>query len=710
MEMGEPSLLEVFQAEAKEIIENVEADLVNLEENISTETLNTLFRYFHTLKGSSGIAGLTEVSDFTHHIESILDKVRTGDLKVSPELIDLILGSVDWVKASIFGSENGYNIESNKSALLGKIARFKNSEPQLEIKEPVAEEVKKTIMPAESDNILFYYRVKVSFRPDIFEFGIDPLIIMEDLFSSGEVVEKQVYKNNVPLLDKIDPEKCYLSWMIILKTQDSIQKLEQIFLFVRDDNDISIDDISANYSEKLEVSDETKKIGDILVQKGVITEDELSDVISAQAEGNKKIGELILEKGYASEKDLDKALGIQDEIKKKVETTTVRVDTSKLDNLLNLLGEIVIAQSSISRLADMIKDDDISYSMKNSLYSLERTTREFQEQLMSIRMIPVGPTFTQFSRFIRDTARQIGKDIKLEINGKETELDKTVIEKIGDPLKHMIRNSIDHGIESKEDRIKAGKDERGTVKLNAYHQEGSVYIEVSDDGKGLDVDKIRNKALERGLISKDSELTDEKIISLIFQPGFSTAEKVNDLSGRGVGMDVVKTNIESLRGSVDVRSTPGLGTTFIVKLPLTLAIIEGMLIRVGKNVYIIPLLSIVESLQPKRDEIKTVKGKGEVIFVRGEYISMVRLYEYFEVDADYKNPWEALVIIVETSGEKLALLIDDLIGQQQIVIKSLDNYITRSRAVSGAAILGDGNVALILDVHGLVGDITKARR
>jgi two-component system, chemotaxis family, sensor kinase CheA len=321
-------------------------------------------------------------------------------------------------------------------------------------------------------------------------------------------------------------------------------------------------------------------------------------------------------------------------------------------------------------------------------------------------MIQVGPTFAQFRRFVRDMSKQEGKLIHLEVRGAETELDKTVIEKISDPLKHMIRNAVDHGIETPDERERAGKNPEATIQLNAYHQEGNVYIEVSDDGWGLDLERIRERALTRGLLKKGEDASREKLVSMVFMPGFSTADSVGELSGRGVGMDVVKNNISELRGTVDIVTEKGKGTTIRIKLPLTMAIIEGMLCRVGRSVYIIPLLSIVESIKPKREDIRSVEKQGEVVQVRGEYVSLIRLYEYYGIKPEKENPWDALLIIVESTGTKLALMVDDLIGQQQVVIKSLDSYITKDRSISGAAIMGDGTVALIVDIHGLLNDLS----
>jgi two-component system chemotaxis sensor kinase CheA len=370
---------------------------------------------------------------------------------------------------------------------------------------------------------------------------------------------------------------------------------------------------------------------------------------------------------------------------------------------MNLLGEIVIGQASLHRVSEDM-DEEKASSLKNSLYGLDRVTREFQEQIMSIRMVPIGPTFDQFKRFVRDTAHSLGKEIKLKVEGGDTELDKTVIEKIGDPLKHMIRNAIGHGIEVASERTKKGKPTAGTVTLKAYHQEGNVFIDVIDDGKGINLAEVKKKGVALGLIAEE-ETSKEKILSLIFNPGFSTSDHVGDLSGRGVGMDVVKTNAEELRGSVEVKSKEGEGTLIRIKLPLTLAIIEGMLVKVGPSILIIPLLSVIETIQVKKDDYRTVEGKGEVILVRGEYISLIRLNVLFGLEAGITNPWEALIVIVESGGERIGIMIDDLIGQQQIVIKSIDNFITTSRSISGATILGDGKVALIIDIHGLVGEI-----
>lgn len=697
-------LRDVFIREAADILASLESDLVRLEDEKAPELVNDIFRYVHTLKGSSGIAGFKSVYAFTHRLENLLDMVRSGKLAAGREIIDLLLVGLDWIRLAIDSGEEAPGLDEGREGLLKRVEAIIESTAPIPAEAPGGD-----ADPSEEEMDLGYryFRIKAGFREDIFETGTDPLMIMEDLFSLGVVVERHTDRKRLPELSAMDPEKCYLGWNLVLKTKSPLQKIDEVFMFVRGDNPISVEDITAQYAISTEDPEiKEKRIGEILVAKGILTDVELNDALKTQDGENTRIGDLVVAKGYATEREVQFALGEQEKIRKRIETSTVRVDTGKLDKLLNLLGEIVIGQSAIAGIAEEL-DEERGFMLKNALYGLDRTTREFQEQIMSIRMIPIGPSFEQFRRFVRDTAHAHGKEIRLEIDGGETELDKTVIERIDDPLKHMIRNAIDHGIEPASEREAAGKDRNGTITLRSYHQEGNVYIDVVDDGRGIDKVKLRARAEQAGLLKPGEEASEAKLLSFLFLPGVSTAEEVGDLSGRGVGMDVVKNNIESLRGSVEIATRPGKGSTFRIKLPLTLAIIEGMLVRVGRNVYIVPLLSIVESLQPGKEDIRTVKEKGEVIQVRGEYVSLVRLYDLFGIEPEFRNPWESLVVIVEAAGSRVGMMIDELLGQQQIVIKSLENHITKSRAVSGAAILGDGRVALIIDIHGLIEEISR---
>ena len=388
-------------------------------------------------------------------------------------------------------------------------------------------------------------------------------------------------------------------------------------------------------------------------------------------------------------------------VDKKSEAASIRVDTVKIDKLINLVGELVITQSMLSDLGRRFEPDQLPVLLER-LSQLERNTREIQERVMSVRMMPIGSVFNRFPRLVRDLASKNGKKITLHIHGEGTELDKTVLESIGDPLTHLVRNSADHGLEPPEERVKAGKPEQGVIRLNAYHEGGAVCITITDDGRGLNREKILAKALKQGLIGDGEPLPDDQIWALIFKPGFSTADKLTDVSGRGVGMDVVRRNIEGLGGSVGIKTQAGQGSTFTLKLPLTLAIIEGMTVRVGTETYIVPLVSIVESIQPTAEAVKPVVGKGEVVEVRGTYVPVVRLHEAFGIKADVTEPADAILVIVETEGEQVALSVDELLGQQQVVIKSLEQNFRKVPGVAGATILGDGTVGLIVDVRGLI--------
>lgn len=704
--MNDAALTEVFMNESKEIIGNLESDIVTLEENRKDQDIiNRIFRYFHTLKGSSGIVGFKTVYEFTHHLESLFDKVRSGEFEVDTDIIDILLESIDWIKSELFTEVNEDESAGKRHSLTLRINRYTEEDKASDDKGGdflSAVGAYKGI--GTSDR---FFRINAEFRENIFFNGIDPLMIIEDLSTLGEFVFNNIQLKRIPDFYNLDPEQCYLTWEIIIKTTCDEMKIRDVFLFVIDDNVIEIENVTDQYTAAKEKSYMTeKKLGEILIEKGIINDNDLEDLISIQGDKNYRLGDIIIQKGLASPKQVDDALQEQEKIKRKIEISTVRVESARLDNLINLLGEIVIGQASLHRLAEGM-DEEKSFVLNNALYSLDRVTREFQEQIMSIRMVPIGPTFEQFKRFVRDTARSTNREIKLKIEGGDTELDKTVIERIGDPLKHMIRNAIDHGIEEADERVAKGKTPYGTITLKAYHQEGNVYIDVIDDGKGIDVEKVRKKALALGLITADSDTSRERVISMIFQPGFSTADQVGDLSGRGVGMDVVKTNIEDLRGSVEIKTKEGEGTLMRIKLPLTLAIIEGMLVGLGRSVLIVPLLSVIETIQVKQQDYRTVEGRGEVLLVRGEYISLIRLDRLFGIEADCKEPWESLIVIVESDGEKLGIMIDDLIGQQQIVIKSIDTFISSSRSISGATILGDGKVALIIDIHGLVQEIKK---
>ena len=435
------------------------------------------------------------------------------------------------------------------------------------------------------------------------------------------------------------------------------------------------------------------KLGEILVIKGDVSEEQLEVALKEQS---KHLGQILVEKGSTTPEKVNSALKIQNKMGKAT-SETVKVDTQKLDSLVNLVGELVIANALINEFLG----SNANGANKN-ISHLNKIVKEIQDEVMSMRMVPLKSTFQKMARLVRDVSSKMGKKVHLEISGEDTELDKTVTEEIGDPLVHIIRNSIDHGIESNEERIAKGKPAEGLVRLDAFHRGGNIVIEIEDDGKGLCKERLLKKAIEKGLIEPNAPLSDQQIYNLIFAAGFSTAEKVTDISGRGVGMDVVKKNVERLRGKVDISTVEGKGTKISIKLPLTLAIIDGMIVQVGAEKYIVPMLSIEESIRPKKDDISTVLHRGELINVRGKLLPMVRLHNLYNVKPKKTNPWEALILIVEGEGHRCGLLVDDLLGQQQIVIKSLGEQFRNIKGISGGAILGDGHIGLILDVGGII--------
>ena len=454
---------------------------------------------------------------------------------------------------------------------------------------------------------------------------------------------------------------------------------------------------------KEEVGD--KLIGEILVEKGSITKEDLDISLEQQKDSpGKRIGEILVQDNLADTKEVVSALRDQKKFGKKHIELQVKVDTKKLDSLVDLTGELVITQAMLKQSESILYGKD--QKLLQNINQLNQITSSLQRTAMSMRMVPIKSTFQKMIRLVRDLSKNSDKEVDLTMSGEDTEIDRNVVEELYEPMVHMIRNSVDHGIESPEERLESGKNEKGNISLKAHQRGGNIIIEISDNGRGLSKEKIINKALANNLITDAGKMTDSDIHNLIFHPGFSTAEKVTDISGRGVGMDVVKKAIEKLRGRVEIISKEGRGSTFIISLPLTLAIIEGMLVRVGEEKYIIPALSILESFRPEKDQYSTVEGKGEMILLRGNLIKMIRLSKLFKIHGDTANPWEGLVVAVESEGEKSCLLIDELLGKEEVVIKSLGESLKKTKGIAGGAIMGDGRVGLILDMAGIF-DVAK---
>ena len=713
---------DAFFDEAAEHLAVVEEGLLELEQHPEDrDLLNKIFRSAHSIKGGSGMFGFNAVAQFTHKMETLLDLLRNGQKAVSPEIADLLLQSTDCLKTLLESAKTGAAVDdATVQRLTDELASASASGPQ----QPKAHAAEATSIQAQGRQGDQVYAIAWTPPDWLFQRGLDPLQVLRELRSLGNLTDVALDTSRLPDLAEVDPEKCYLSWQMSLTTSKEQKAIEAVFEFVREDSTLSIQEVrskelgvrgtetsvphgpsAAPHPARL-IPDgsesEPKPLGQILVEDGVVSPALLDKALAQQ----KRVGEILVEQKSVTPQQLEQALQKQKQQEssthaKKADTASIRVDTEKIDKLINLVGELVITQSMLSDLGSRFEMSQISVLLER-MAQLERNTREIQERVMSIRMLPIGTAFSRFPRLVRDLSAKAGKKIQLVLSGEETELDKTVIESIGDPLTHLVRNSADHGLEPPEERLDNNKPELGTIRLNAFHEGGSICITVEDDGRGLNRDKIVAKAIKQGLISESDKLTDDQIWPLIFRPGFSTAEKVTDVSGRGVGMDVVKRNIEALGGTVSIKTVTGKGTTFTLKLPLTLAIIEGMTVRVGKETYIVPLLSILESIQPKEGTIKTVVEKGELINVRGTYLPMIRMYEVFVLEPEYTNPMKSILLILETEGERVAVMVDEILGQQQVVIKSMEQNFRKVEGIAGATILGDGTVGFILDVRGLL--------
>ncbi len=671
-------LLRVFIDEAVERIGEIEDGLLEIEKSPQDmELINSIFRAAHTIKGSSGTFGLSDISRFTHCMEEILDLMRNGKLIPEKEIVNTLLEANDILKEMIETVASGGSFDFSRCE--GLVSRMKSLAEKKELRQ-----------------------FKIIFIPsaDLFRRGIEPTIIIEDLKNIGEIVDIQAYSDEVPTLSEFNPEELYLRWDILLRTDREESEIKEVFEFVEDGSKIKI----------FPVTDAEKDIpflGQMLIKEGVVAPEDVDAALKTQ----KRLGEILVEEGKATSEEIERVIAKQRNSKqesfKKSITSTIRVDLGKLDHLVNIVGEMVIIHSMFQQFINSNGNREAE-KLDLIFNQLQRIGKDIQESVMSLRMLPVGEVFHRFTRLVRELSETRNKEIELIITGEETELDKGVLEKITDPLVHLIRNAIDHGIEETEERIAKGKPARGRIHLSAFQLGDSVYIEVEDDGRGLDREKILRKALSAGLINSGEGLTDDQIFNLIFQPGFSTAEKVTDISGRGVGMDVVKKNIESLNGKIFIRTKPDAGTTISIKLPLTLAIIDGLTVGIGEEVFVIPISSVIESLRPERCNVKTLNEKGEVINVRDEYIPLLRLHEILDIPAMKIKPWEAIVVVTSHEDKKYGLLVDDLIGQQQVVIKNLGNAMPKVRDIAGGTILGDGRVALVLDVPGIIDIATKA--
>ncbi len=667
---------QVFFEESFEGLDIMETGLLNLDMgDVDEEEINTIFRAAHSIKGGSGTFGFTAVSDFTHVMETLLDEMRDGRRQVTQPAVNVLLGSVDCLKEMLTSIQDEEDIDQAKVTEHKKAldTELSGGETEAAVETPLESVAgSEPTVPAENTQ-----GWKIAFSPhaNLLKTGNDPVRMLRELAGLGELTTT-VDLQGVPDFYELDPEECHLSWGLELKGKIAAEEVDEIFDWVEDDCDLAIQPLAQESVEQA-----TQVITPVT---------QTAPVVEAPSQEEKPATPAKPQAKKEAKKPAAKT------------SSSIRVDTGKIDTLINMVGELVITQSMLSLVGEQFDISKLD-QLKNGLSQLERHTRELQESVMNIRMLPISFVFSRFPRLVHDLSTKLDKKIELVMIGENTEVDKTVVELLSDPLVHLVRNSLDHGIEMPADRVAAGKPEMGTITLEAYHRGGNIVIEVRDDGKGLNKEVLKAKAIEKGLIEVDAVLSDKQIFELIFMAGFSTAEKLTDVSGRGVGMDVVRRNIQSLGGNIEITSELGKGSTIAIHLPLTLAILDGQSIAVGDERFIVPLGSIVESVNITKSMINRVVGKGETFRLREEYLPIVRMHDIFDVKSvKSTNLTEGLVVVVDGQGMRCGLFIDDLLGQQQVVIKSLEANYRKVEGVSGATILGDGSVALILDIPGLV--------
>ncbi len=688
-----------YREEAQELLAELETSLLALEEDPSdSELIGRVFRALHTIKGSGAMFGFDAIASFTHEVETVFDLVRNGKMDVTKTLIDLTLAAGDQIRTMLDEATGKSGGSTKEAAEIN--ARLRDLVMGQDSPQQQADTLPSPLhTPEEAQELT--YRISLGLDRSIFAAGTNPLLLLSELRQLGPC-SVIAHTEAIPELDELDPDACYTSWDVILTTSRGIDAIKDVFLFVEDECDLKIDLISdlENGNDGVPYL----RLGEILIERGHVSWEDVEKVLSSQ----KRIGELLVEAGLVRSSVVDSALMEQEHVReirkgreKEAMASYIKVPAERLDTLVNLVGELVTVQARLSQtVAQMDHPGLLAISEE-----VERLTADLRDNTMSIRMLPIGTTFSKFRRLVRDLSNELGKDIVMVTEGAETELDKTVIERLNDPLVHLIRNSIDHGIELPDVREAAGKPRQGTVHLSAIHDGANVLIRIVDDGAGLDVDAIRAKGVERGLIAPDAELSEKDAFALLFTPGFSTAKQITSISGRGVGMDVVKRSIEALRGSIDIASERGRGATITLRLPLTLAIIDGLLVKVGDTRFVLPLSVVEECVELTREDVERAHGR-DITHVRGAIIPYVRLRDRFGINGDRAEIEQ--IVITESANGKVGFVVDKVIGEHQTVIKSLGRMYRGVDAVSGATILGDGTVALIVDVANLIESVVAA--
>jgi two-component system chemotaxis sensor kinase CheA len=727
-DMGLDQALQTFFMESRELLVSMEESLLGLESAPDdADAISAIFRAAHTIKGSGGMFGLEGIVAFTHVVENVLDRVRNGAVAVNGDLIALLLSCRDYIGTLVEqiavdpASKPDKDTETTGTMLLDQLKAY-----QAEQKEQYPAPTK-TCPPSllkvaiqghcdgdrvENDD----WHISLRFGHDVLRNGMEPLAFIRYLGNMGEISHIAVLPDAIPYAPDMDPESCYLGFEIDFHGADVDKAaIEMVFEFVCDDCSLRILPPHSRIDEYVQLINELPedkiRLGELLVNSGSLTPKELDNALRLQAqraescldtapdevEAISQLGGILVEQGMVQPEVVGAALGKQKLAKenKVQESKLIRIQADKLDQLINLVGEIVITGSTVSLLAQRTSDT----ALHEATSTLSRLVEEIRDGALQLRMVQIGETFNRFHRVVRDVSKELGKDIELDIDGAETELDKSVVEKISDPLMHLVRNSMDHGIEKTEVRLQRGKPAKGSVHLNAYHESGSIVIEVGDDGGGLNRERILSKAIEKGLVAANQTLSDQEVYGLIFEAGFSTAEAVTNLSGRGVGMDVVRRNIEALRGTVEIDSREGIGTTVKIRLPLTLAIIDGFLMGVGSAAYVVPLDMVMECLELGEKE-RQETCNNNYINLRGSVVPFIRLCDHFHEQG--KASRYEKVVVVQYAGQQAGLVVDELMGEFQAVIKPLGKLFGNLKGVSGSTILGSGEVALVLEVPALI--------
>jgi len=669
-----PSFLE----ESFEGLAVMESGLLNLQSG-DNDTIHAIFRAAHSIKGGAGTFGFDNVTDFTHLVETLLDEMRDGRREITNTDTEILLESVDCMRLLIEAARDDEDFDQEKIRHTSK--RLTETLASTADQNQSADESKqKAGSGGATDSGITTFTITFIPEHSLAKTGNDPIFLFSALAELGELTT-EANTQDLPSLIDIDAQELYLSWKLTLKTTAKETEIAEVFEWVEDECLLEITQEASKEPSKANI--------DVQEQPKTAIEPEAPKVNQEAVNKNSV-------KNSTNEPDKTASKN-----KAKAEVGSIRVGVDKVDNLINLVGELVITQSMLSELGNDFDMNKVE-KLTNGLEQLLQNTKELQESVMRIRMLPISFVFSRFPRLVHDLAMKTDKEMELVIKGEQTELDKTVMEQIGDPLVHLVRNAADHGIETSEVRLAKGKPAKGTILLDAYHQGGNIVIEIRDDGAGINAETVFNKAVEKGIVDANTTLTESQIYDLLFEPGFSTAAEVTDISGRGVGMDVVKRNVLSLGGRIQVESELGKGSCFKVHLPLTLAILDGQLIKVGTETYIVPLISIVESLQIDNKLINRVSGDMVLYRLRDDNVPILPIYQLFNLTAECTEIDNALLVVVEADGQKIGLMVDDLLAQQQVVIKSLKDNYQQVTGISGATILGDGSVAMILDIPGMI--------